>query len=115
MINISACNVTLMVSDLDKSTRFYADVLGFKIIQRYGNHYAQISAPGIVIGLHPARTAIRTNENISLGFSITDFEQAIPALNAFSISYVERNEQGGNFIHFNDPDGYPLYFIKPKQ
>jgi len=27
---------------------------------------------------------------------------------------TERSEEGGQFLHFTDPDGTALYFIKPK-
>jgi len=27
---------------------------------------------------------------------------------------TERSEEGGQFLHFADPDGTPLYFIKSK-
>lgn len=102
----------MMVTNLDRSVDFYTDVLGFKIVQRYGNHYAQIAGPGIIIGLHPTAGALKPDDNISLGFLITDIEQALHMLTNFSLLYVERNERGGSFIHFNDPDGYALYFIK---
>ena len=29
-------------------------------------------------------------------------------------SKLERSEEGGEFLHFIDPDGTSLYFIKPK-
>ncbi|MBK9985229.1 MAG: VOC family protein [Saprospiraceae bacterium] len=54
MFQIVQTNLTIMVRNMDQSIAFYTDVLGFKIIRRYGNHYAQIEAPGIIIGLHPS-------------------------------------------------------------
>jgi hypothetical protein len=32
----------------------------------------------------------------------------------FNINVTERKEEGGQFLHFNDPDGTALYFIKSK-
>src|ERR1700716_51066 len=39
-------HVHLRVSDLDRALRFYHDVLGFEITQRYGNQAAFLSAGG---------------------------------------------------------------------
>lgn len=39
-------HVHLKVSDLDRALNFYAGVLGFRVMQRHGNHVAFISAGG---------------------------------------------------------------------
>ncbi len=39
-------HVHLKVSDLDRALRFYRDVLGFELTQRYGNQAAFLSAGG---------------------------------------------------------------------
>lgn len=48
-----SCNVTVMVSDFDKSIKFYIDTLGLILKNRWGNEFAYIEAPGLTIGLHP--------------------------------------------------------------
>jgi catechol 2,3-dioxygenase-like lactoylglutathione lyase family enzyme len=115
MFTITQTNVTIMVKDLSKAIRFYEDVLGFRLMKRYGEFYAQISAPGIVIGLHPSDGKPNSSENISIGFTDDDFSQVKTRLEELKIQHQERSEEGGNFIHFKDPDGTPLYFIKPRQ
>ena len=30
------------------------------------------------------------------------------------VQTTERQEEGGQFLHFTDPDGIACYFIKPK-
>ena len=52
---------------------------------------------------------------MSIGFTVYDFIKAKNSLTEMKVKYEERNERGGNFIHFNDPDGTPLYFINPKK
>src|SRR5262245_62172276 len=39
-------HVHLKVADIDRALSFYCDVLGFELIQRYGNQAAFISAGG---------------------------------------------------------------------
>ena len=113
-MTIKDTNVTIMVNNMDASIAFY-EALGFAVKQRWDNHYAQLSATGIVIGLHPnSSNTVTGSGNISIGFTTDNFEDARNVLHSLSIETKERNEEGGQFLHFNDPDGTALYFIKPK-
>jgi hypothetical protein len=48
-----------------KPIGFY-ESLGFKLLQRWGDYYAQLTAPGITIGLHPSKDQPNISENILL-------------------------------------------------
>lgn len=107
-------NVTINVKDLDTSISFYQS-LGFSVKNRWGNYYAQLTAPGITIGLHPTTEEnIPNSGNVSIGFTTDNLEQAKSELNQLTIALTERKEAGGQFLHFTDPDGTALYFIEPK-
>ena len=114
-MTIKDSNVTINVKDMDKSISFYQS-LGFAIKNRWGNHYAQLTAPGIVIGLHPSSNGnlAGNSGNVSIGFTTSDLQETKTSLQQLSINATERNEEGGQFLHFSDPDGTALYFIKPK-
>ena len=114
-MTIKESNITINVKDLDKSISFYESI-GLTAKNRWGNYYAQLTAPGVVIGLHPTSDAnLKGNSgNTSIGFTTDDFEEAKSLLEKLSISTTGRQEEGGQFLHFNDPDGTALYFIKPK-
>jgi catechol 2,3-dioxygenase-like lactoylglutathione lyase family enzyme len=113
-MTIKESNITIMVKDMDKSISFYQS-LGLTVKNRWGNHYAQLTAPGIVIGLHPASdTSLTSSGNVSIGFTIDNVEESKSYLQKLAITTTDRNEEGGQFLHFNDPDGTSLYFIKPK-
>lgn len=114
-MTIKDSNITLMVKDMDQSISFY-ESLGFTLKNRWGSHYAQMAAPGMVIGLHPADDNNRPGNsgNVSMGFTTDNFEEAKSLLQQLSVDASERQEEGGQFLHFNDPDGTALYFIQPK-
>lgn len=112
---IRESHLTIHVSDMDKSVDFYT-TLGFMLGQRWGNHYAQLTAPGLVIGLHPTRPHHIPGHsgNASIGLRTDDLQATKAFLDRLTIPYQERQEEGGHFLHFRDPDGMALYFIKPK-
>jgi catechol 2,3-dioxygenase-like lactoylglutathione lyase family enzyme len=112
---IKEANLTIMVKDMDRSVSFY-EALGFTLKNRWGNHYAQLTAPGVVIGLHPsgATNPAGNSGNVSIGFTATDLEAAKAVLAKMDVKTETRTEAGGKFIHFSDPDGTALYFIEPK-
>ena len=111
---IKDSNITIMVKDMDRSISFYQSI-GFSMKNRWGNHYAQLSAPGVVIGLHPAENSMSVGSgNTSIGFTTDNLENEKTTLSKLSIQVQERLEEGGQFLNFADPDGTQLYFIKPK-
>ena len=115
LMEILNSNVTINVKDLNKSLMFY-EKIGFSLKQRWDNHYAQLSAPGIELGLHPSNAPVGSGnrDGISIGFTTRDFEKTKNELSKLGISVTERTEEGGDFLHFNDPDGTSLYFIRSK-
>jgi len=114
-MTIKESSITINVKDLEKSISFYESI-GLTVKNRWGNYYAQLKAPDIIIGLHPTRhNNLKENSgNTSIGFTIDDFEEAKSLLQKLSIKATNRIEEGGEFIHFIDPDGTALYFIRPK-
>ena len=114
-MTIVQANVTVNVKDMDASVSFYQSI-GLSVKNRWGNYYAQLTAPGITIGLHPTgNNNLKGNSgNVSLGFTTDNIEETRSSLEKLSIMVTERSEEGGQFLHFNDPDGTALYFIKPK-
>ena len=114
-MTIKESNITINVKNLETSISFYESI-GLTVKNRWGNHYAQLAAPGVVIGLHPTSDTNLTGNsgNVSIGFTTDKFEETNSDLQKLSIKTTIRQEEGGQFIHFNDPDGTALYFIKPK-
>jgi catechol 2,3-dioxygenase-like lactoylglutathione lyase family enzyme len=113
-MKITSSNISINVKDLDKSISFYESI-GLTVKNRWGNYYAQLTAPDVIIGLHPSSDANQSGNsgNASIGFTVDDFEGAKTLLQKLSIKTTDRQEEGGKFLHFNDLDGTSLYFIKP--
>ena len=53
-MTIKQANITINVKDMYKSIAFYESI-GLVVKARWDNYYAQLVAPGIVIGIHPAK------------------------------------------------------------
>lgn len=113
-MTIKQSNITVNVKDLNRSISFYESI-GLSVTNRWGDYYAQLMAPGVVIGLHPTSdNNLKGNSgNTSIGFIADDFEEAKSLLEKLSIKTAEMQEEGGKFILFTDPDGTSLYFTKP--
>jgi catechol 2,3-dioxygenase len=110
-------NATVYVSNMDNAIRFYTEVLGLKLTNRYGEHWATVQAgKSLVIGLHPWKEKFPkpgTKGSVQIGLVLSP-DQPIEA-------FVERLRQhrvevggiieseAGNYINFEDPDGNPIY------
>jgi catechol 2,3-dioxygenase-like lactoylglutathione lyase family enzyme len=114
MISIKETNVTIMVKDMDKAVSFYESI-GLTLKQRWDNHYAMMIAPGITIGLHPSEDAGTNSGTVSIGFMIENIEEAKTLLDTNKTAYTSQDDgKSGIYVHFKDPFGTILYFVKPK-
>jgi len=100
-----------MVKDMDKSIDFYKDI-GLELKQRWNNHYAQVAAPGVVIGLHPAKKTENSTNSISIGFGVDSLSEAEKRLKELSVPYETTEDKTGKIAYFKDPDGTLLYFME---
>lgn len=122
-------HVHLKVSDLERSIRFYADALGFDLIQRYGTQAAFLSAGGYHhhVGLNtwesrggppPARgttglfhVAFRYPDRASLA-------DALRRLTEHGVSLDGASDHGvSEALYLHDPDGngIELYWDRPRE
>ena len=114
-MTIKESNITINVRNLEISISFYKSI-GLTVKNRWGNYYAQLEDHGLLIGLHPTSDVnlVGNSGNVSIGFTTDNFDETKSFLENLAIVFMERSEEGGQFLHFKDPDGTALYFIKPK-
>jgi catechol 2,3-dioxygenase-like lactoylglutathione lyase family enzyme len=110
-------NATVYVSNLDNAIRFYTEVLGLKLTNRFGNYWATVLAgKTLVIGLHPwnprhpkpgTRGAVQVGLVLSQDMPIAEFAARLRK-HGVEVSDTLATE-AGNYISFADPDGNPIY------
>lgn len=110
-------NVTLMVSDFERSLTFYTQTLGLHQDERYGNEWAEVSLTGLTIGLHPAGEQTPDAGTSSIGLEVADIDAEVAALKAKGVAFMEeiRDSEMIRIIPFKDPDGHTLYLCQVKQ
>lgn len=113
MIKIKDSHITIMVQDMDRSINFYQSI-GFSLKQRWENHYAMVSAPGITIGIHPSEDTELNSGTLSIGFSMEDFTSVRTELDQIGIKYKMDEGKSGIYLYFNDPDGTVMYIVEPR-
>ena len=114
MENLKKCRVNVMASNMDNAVEFYSVKLGLELKNRYGNHYAEIQAPGLMIGLHPASEKISIGNNLSIGFGVINFDKTIENLNAKGIEFSIEQDDWIRLAYFTDPDNNQLFLAENK-
>jgi catechol 2,3-dioxygenase len=122
-------HVHLKVADLDRALRFYCDVLGFELMQRYGTQAAFISAGGYHhhIGLNtweskggspPPPGSTGLYHTAILYPTRRDLADALRRLAQNGIALTGASDHGvSEALYLDDPDGngVELYWDRPKQ
>ena len=103
-----------MISDMDQAIDFYVNTLGLELINRYGNHYAELDANGFMVALHPTTNNVTVGNSVSIGLGVFNFDETIKLLENKGITFSF--EQGGyiRLAHFVDPDGNSLFLAENK-
>ena len=111
---IQSSNITLMVTNMDEAIAFYTEILGFKLKNRYGEHWADIEAPGLSIGLHPAHPYVRYGDSMSIGLKVNNLNEAMAVFKTKGIEFNEMDDTKVQLAYFSDPSGNALYLVEEK-
>jgi catechol 2,3-dioxygenase-like lactoylglutathione lyase family enzyme len=112
MKNLKECRINVMVSNMDAAVAFYTETLELELINRYGNHYAEIQGPGLLIGLHPTSEKVVKGNNITIGFGVVNFDKTIAHLKAKGIDFTIEQDGYIRLAYFTDLDGNALFLAE---
>jgi len=108
--------VTLKVSDMARSVRFYHNLLGLELL--YGGESAYFSslrtadAKDVILNLEQGRPSDGWGRLI---FHVNDVDEVWSYLQAHGLSPPSPRdaEWGERYFHVGDPDGHELSFARP--
>lgn len=114
MENLNQARVNIMITEMERAIGFYVDIIGLKLLNRYGDNYAELDANGFMIALHPKVKNVIVGNNMSIGLGVFNFDQTIENLQEEGIQFTL--EKGGyiRLAHFKDPDGNHLFLAENK-
>lgn len=115
MKNLKTCRVNIMISNMSDAIEFYQGKLGLELLNRYGDHYAEIQAPDLLIGLHPAKDKTVNGNNISIGFGVVNFDDTINDLSTKGITFTIQQEGWIRLAYFSDLDNNELFLAERKE
>jgi glyoxylase I family protein len=120
-------HVALICSDVERTIRFYQDVLGFPLIEitenrdypgsthffhdlGHGNLLAFFDFPGL--GLRPGVESIGSVQHIAISVTPESFEALKGRLEAAGVEYIGPDRGIENSLYFKDPDGIQIELLK---
>ena len=119
---LSGGHALVYVSNMDAAVRFYSDVLGLRLTNRYGDKFATVEAGStLVIGLHPQSPnapAPGTRGSVMLGLSIDEpIDRVVSTLSSRGVRVTGEIVRSGqdNFVPIEDQDGNQIYLWEGQQ
>ena len=112
-------NVILAVKDLDKSIKFYHEIIGLPI-KRQRRSWVDLGTSGALLSLHPASLTAQhigssIENGITIGFLVGDVKSAVEELKSKGVrihrDIVDR-DAGKNAVIL-DPDDYLISLFEP--
>jgi len=110
--------VILLVSDMEKSIRFYRDTLGIPIKTK-SKVWTEFFNKDTVLALHPAKkkSKLRTGPGMLVGFEVSDLDSTVKILKEKKVKFFKRpkEEPFGKHTIIQDPDGHLLSIAEIKE
>jgi len=106
--------VILLVSDIDRSSRFYPDILGMELKQQ-ASDWAEFSQNGTVLVLHPSKLKkAKKNNSILVGFNLSDLGVICSNLKNKKVKFYKKltKEKFGNHAIVMDPNGHLISLVE---
>ena len=102
--------VILLVSNMEKSIKFYSEILELPIKTR-SKDWTEFFNNNTVLALHPApkkKSMLKTGSGTLVGFEVTDLESTVKKLKEKRVKFFKRpkEEPFGKHAIVKDPDGH---------
>lgn len=110
--------VILLVSNMEKSTKFYKDTLSLPIKTK-SKDWTEFFNKDTVLALHPAKkkTKLRTGPGMLVGFEVSDLDLTVKNLREKKVRFFKKpkEEPFGKHAIIQDPDGHLLSIAEIKE
>jgi lactoylglutathione lyase len=102
--------VILLVSNMEKSIKFYSDTLELPVKSR-SKDWTEFFNNDTVLALHPApekKKMLKTGSGTLVGFEVTDLDSTVNKLKEKRVKFFKRpkEEPFGKHAIVQDPDGH---------
>ncbi|MGK9165775.1 fosfomycin resistance glutathione transferase [Inquilinus limosus] len=102
-------HVTLAVSDVERSFRFYVDVLGLKPLAKWSRGaYLLAGDLWLCLSFDEKTRSSPHPDYTHIAFSVADFDACSSRLSAHGTVIWRLNQTEGPSVYFLDPDGHKL-------
>jgi catechol 2,3-dioxygenase-like lactoylglutathione lyase family enzyme len=105
--------VYLYVSEMERSLRFYRDLLGVPL--EGDGDWQEASLGGTRFALHRAHEGVGplSSGTVHVDFEVADLDRAAERLQAADVEVEETmRDEWGAAARFTDPDGYQIYLFE---
>jgi lactoylglutathione lyase len=110
--------VILLVSNMEKSIKFYRDTLGLPI-KTNSKDWTEFFNNDTVLALHPAKkkSNIKTGSGMLVGFEVGDLRATVKKLKEKKVKFFKKpkEEPFGKHAIVQDPDGHLISIAEIKE
>lgn len=105
----------LLVSNMESSIKFYRDKLGL-VVKNISDEWTEFFTSGTVLALHPAKTRVKHNPNMLVGFMVSDLGSIANDLRSKGVKFFKepKEESFGKHAIVEDPDGHLISIAEIK-
>ena len=110
--------VILLVSNMDRSIKFYGDTLGIPIKTK-SKDWTEFFNKDTVLALHPAKkkSQMKTGSGMLVGFEVSDLDSTVNTLKQKKVKFFKKpkDEPFGKHAIIRDPDGHLVSIAEIKE
>jgi lactoylglutathione lyase len=111
--------VILLVSNMEKSIKFYSDILELPVKTR-SKDWTEFFNNDTVLALHPApegKKMLKTGSGTLVGFEVTDLDSTVKKLKEKRVKFFKtpKEEPFGKHAIVQDPDGHLISIAELKE